>query len=163
MTASLFDAETLASEWTERICQRLREIGVGVDELRETQIIIHTFTKTAVIELSRDRVVKLPYSPDPMIIEVEQAHQIIDLFLRGVNQVSKNLRNSGKTWSERKVILEAVAWKIFNLAKLLVAFLTVPNPELASVLKNSRDLQLMMKQSVGNLLEETEREMSKRK
>jgi hypothetical protein len=159
MSAPIFDAEQLSNEWSSKICKRLKELGVNADELNETDIIIRAFTKTAVTELSDSRTVTLPYSDTPMVIEADHAHQIIDLFLRGVNQVAKKLRSTGKPWSERKVLLEMVAWKIFNLAKLLVGFLYIPNPELNTVMKNTRDLQLMMKQTANTLLEEVEREL----
>lgn len=154
MQQALFNSEQLASEWAARICSRLEQIGVVGDELEETRIIIQVFTKTAADELSREQAITLPYTSEPLILTAEQGHQIIELFLRGVNHVAKRLRSSGRSWEERKPLLENVAWKLFNLAKLLVGFLYIPNPAMQSLLSNAKDMQLMMKQSADTLLDE---------
>ncbi len=149
-----FNSNQLATEWSNRICERLSEIGLPADEVEETRLIIHAFTKAAADELSKERSIPLPYSSKPFELNAEQAHEIIELFLRGVNHVAKKLRNSGKSWELRKPLLENIAWKIFNLAKLLVGFLHVPNPSMQNLLSNQKDLQLMMKQSADILLDE---------
>lgn len=154
MTQPLFHSEQLAAEWASRICQRLQEIGVPEGEINETRNIIFAFTRIAAEELSKNRQVTLPYTDQVFEIEIKQAHQIIDLFLRGVNQVSKKLRDTGMSWDERREHLETIAWKIFNLSKLLVGFLYVPNPDLPTGLKTEKDLQLMMKQSAEALFRE---------
>jgi hypothetical protein len=154
--APFFNSKQLATEWANRICSRLSEIGLPADEVEETRLIIHAFTKAAADELSKERMVSLPYTSTPMELNAEQAHEIIELFLRGVNHVAKKLRSSGKSWESRKPILENIAWKVFNLSKLLVGFLYVPNPSMRNLLKNQKDLQLMMKQSADILLDEME-------
>ncbi len=153
-TQPLFDSKALSQEWATRIGERLKEIGINPTEVEETQVIVLTFTRTAADELSRDRTIALPYSAEPMIIDGEQAHQIIDLFLRGVNHIAKRLRDKRTSWEERKPILERMAWKLFNLSKLLVGFLYIPNPGMENILNSSKDLQLLMKQSADVLLEE---------
>jgi hypothetical protein len=155
MSQPLFNSEQLATEWASRICDRLSEIGVSREEIEETRTIIFSFTRIAADELSQKREIKLPYTDTPFMVEADHAHQIIDLFLRGVNQTSKKLRDSRMDWPRRKVILESLAWKLFNLAKLLVAFMYVPNPNLPKNLtQNAKDLQLLMKQTANKLLSE---------
>jgi len=154
MTLSNFLPEHLASEWAIRICDRLKDLNLPEDELTEMRTIIYVFTKTAAEELAKESRISLPYTDKPLEIDAAQAHQIIELFLRGVNQTAKRLRDTGKPWDERKALLEVMAWKLFNLSKLLVGFLHIPNPALQSVLGTSKDLQLMMKQSADVLLQE---------
>jgi hypothetical protein len=154
MTQPLFDSDQLATEWASRICSRLIELKVAETEVEETRIIIHAFTKTAAEELAKERSITLPYSPQPLNVGPEQAHEIIELFLRGVNHIAKKLRDRGQSWETRKPLMENLAWKLFNLAKLLVGFLYIPNPNMQNLLNSSKDLQLMMKQSADVLLEE---------
>lgn len=154
MTQPLFHSEQLAAEWASRICNRLQEIGVPALEVDETRNIIFAFTRIAAEELSKERNVKLPYTDQPLILEPKHAHQIIDLFLRGVNLVSKKLRDSGMEWEQRREHLETLAWKLFNLAKLLVGFYYIPNPDLPKGLETEKDLQMMMKQSADALYRE---------
>jgi len=151
----LFHSEQLAAEWATRIAERMQEINVPTSEIEETRSIIFAFTKIAADELSKERAVKLPYTDQPFEVGPEQAHQIIDLFLRGVNHSAKKLRETGKSWDDRRPILEDMAFKLFNLAKLLVGFLYIPNPAFQNLLNNQKDLQLMMKQSTDALLQET--------
>jgi hypothetical protein len=154
MTEPLFQSEQLAAEWANRICNRLKEINVPAHEVEETRTIIFAFTKTAADELSRQQQMPLPYTDQLLTVDATTAHQIIDLFLRGINHVSKKVRDTGKPWDERKVILESMAWKLFNLSKLLVAFLSIPNPQMDNMLTSTKDLQVMMKQSADVLLQE---------
>jgi hypothetical protein len=154
MTQPLFQSEQLAAEWASRICTRLQQIGVADDEVNETRNIIFAFTRIAAEELSKNRQVTLPYTDQPFMIEAKQAHQIIDLFLRGVNQVAKKLRDTGMDWDQRREHLETLAWKLFNLAKLLVGFLYIPNPDMPAGLNTEKDLQLMMKSSAEALFRE---------
>lgn len=155
MSQPLFHSEQLAAEWASRICGRLAEIGVPNDEVEETRNIIFSFTRIAADELSKDRNIKLPYTDTPFVVDATHAHQIIDLFLRGVNHASKKLRDSRLDWDRRKVILETLAWKLFNLSKLLVGFMNVPNPGLPNTMTGSfKELQMLMKQSADVLLRE---------
>lgn len=154
MSTPLFQSEQLAAEWASRICDRLKDLNLPPEELEETRNIIYAFTKTAADELSRERKIQLPYTDQAFEVNAEQAHQIIELFLRGVNQVAKKLRDSGKPWEERKDLLEKLAWKLFNLSKLLVGFLHLPNPAMQNMLSTQKDIQLMMKQSADVLLQE---------
>lgn len=155
MSQPLFDSEQLAAEWASRICDRLSEIGVTKDEIEETRNIIFTFTRIAADELSKERQIKLPHTETPFMVEATHAHQIIDLFLRGVNHTSKKLRDSRMDWDRRKVIMEALAWKLFSTAKLLVGFMHVPNPNVpSSMTKGPKELQMLMKQSADTLLKE---------
>lgn len=154
MSQPLFHSEQLAAEWASKICDRLASIGVPADEVEETRNIIFSFTRIAADELSKDRNVTLPYTDQPFIIEPAQAHLIIDLFLRGVNHSAKKLRDARLDWDRRKVILETLAWKLFNLAKLLVGFMHIPNPELPQGINGPKELQMLMKQSADVLLRE---------
>lgn len=154
MTQPLFDTEQMASEWANRVCSRLAETGLASEELEETRLMIQAFTKTAADELNRDRSVVLPYTDQVLEIQAEQAHQIIELFLRGINHVAKKLRDTGKSWDERRPVLESMAWKLFNLAKLLTGFTYIPNPGMQNVFNGSKDVQLMMKQSAEVILED---------
>jgi hypothetical protein len=154
MTQPLFHSEQLAAEWASRICNRLQDIGVPEDEVSETRNIIFAFTRIAAEELSKERKVKLPYTDQPFLLDAKQAHQIIDLFLRGVNQVAKKLRDSGMEWDERREHLETLAWKLFNLSKLLVGFMYIPNPDLPVGFNTDKDLQMVMKQSADALYRE---------
>lgn len=146
--------DLLAKEWSTRLGKRLQDLGLPDEEVLEMMVIVSSFTRTAVIELQREAKVSLPYSDQ--VFELTTAHvlQIVDLFLRGVAHSAKKLRDTGKGWQERKHLMEALAWKLFNLAKLLVTFQYVPNPSLQNILGTSKDLQLMMKQSVDMLVEE---------
>jgi|GEM_PF-1741281 len=154
MTQPLFHSEQLAAEWANRICNRMQEIGVPQDEVDETRNIIFAFTRIAAEELSKERNVKLPYTDKILVIETKHAHQIIDLFLRGVNHTAKKLRDTGMDWDQRKDHLEMLAWKLFNLSKLLVGFFYIPNPDLPKGLESEKDLQMMMKQSAEAIYRE---------
>ena len=152
MSEPFFQAEDLAQEWASRICDRLSGMGVTETEVTETRTIIFTFTRIAAQELCDHREIELPQRTEPFVIDAQHAHQIIELFLRGINQITKKLRDTGLDWSVRRVHTERLAWKLFNLAKLLVGFLHCPNPQLASGLNSEKDLQLLMKQTADNLL-----------
>lgn len=154
MSQPFFQAEDLAGEWATRICGRLTEVGVSAEEVNETRNIIFSFTRIAADELCREREIHLPHSTEPFVLDARHAHQIIELFLRGVNHISKKLRDTGLEWEVRRVHTETLAWKLFNLAKLLVGFLNMPDPNVTSGLHSDKDLQLMMKQSADNLLRE---------
>jgi hypothetical protein len=154
MTQPLFDSDKIATEWATRICGRLSDLGVTEAEIEETRVIIHAFTRTAADELSKEPSITLPYTPQRLDIQPESAHQVIELFLRGINHIAKKLRDTGKSWDERKPILENMAWKLFNLSKLLVGFLYIPGPGMQNLLSSPKDIQLMMKQSADALLEE---------
>lgn len=154
MTQPIFQPEQFATEWASRICGRMAEVNIPTEEVEEMRTVIYAFTKTAVEELSKERKITLPYTDQLFEIDANQAHQIVELFLRGVNHTAKKLRDTGKPWDERKDILETLAWKLFNLAKLLVGFLYIPNPAMNNLLNNQKDLQLMMKQSADVLLQE---------
>lgn len=145
-------SEQLAGEWASRIEGRLRDIGVPDNEVTENVHIIHTFTRIATEILVKDPKVELPYAKQTFTLQPEHVHQIIELFLRGVNQVAKRLRDSGRPWEDRKEVLEQVSWKIFNLAKVLVAVQNMPAPVFKNVLKNHTDLKTMMKHSAEELL-----------
>ncbi len=154
MSQPLFHSEQLAAEWASRICGRLTEIGVPEAEVEETRNIIFSFTRIAAEELSKERQVKLPYSDEPFVIEPTHAHMIIDLFLRGINHCAKKLRDARLDWDRRKVILETLAWKLFNLAKLLVGFMHMPNPNMPKGISTPKELQMLMKQSADTLIRE---------
>jgi hypothetical protein len=154
MSQPLFQSEQLAAEWASRICNRMQELGVPTEEIDETRNIIFAFTRIAAEELSKDRNVKLPYTDTIFVVEITHAHKIIDLFLRGVNHAAKKLRDSGMDWDQRREHLETLAWKLFNLAKLLVGFFYIPNPDLPKGLETEKDLQMMMKQSTDILYRE---------
>jgi hypothetical protein len=153
-TLNGFEPEQIAAEWATRVCDRMRDVGIPDDEIVETRAVIQAFTKTAAEQLAQDPHISVPYSAEVLTLDASQAHLVIELFLRGVNHSAKQLRLAGKSWEDRKRILEVLAWKLFNLAKLLVAFLHMPNDQLANVLSNPKDLQLMMRQSADVLVKQ---------
>lgn len=154
MSQPLFHSEQVAAEWASRICARLESIGVPEEEIEETRNIIFVFTRIAADELSKNRTVQLPYTEDVLSVDAATAHQIIDLFLRGINHCAKKLRDSRLDWERRKTILETLAWKLFNLSRLMVGFLQYPPTNLSVTPSSIKDLQLMMKQSADVLLRE---------
>jgi len=154
MNQPFFQADDLANEWASRICARLEKSGVTPEELSETRNIIFSFTRTAVSELEREPEVYLPHSETPFKIEAKDAHMIIELFLRGVHHCARKLRDTTLDWDVRRGHLETLAWKLFNLAKLLVGFLNIPDPNVQSHLHSHKDLQMMMKQSADTMLRE---------
>jgi hypothetical protein len=154
MTQPLFHSEQVAAEWASRICDRLEGISVSKEEVEETRNIVFAFTRIAADELSKDRTIKLPYTEDVIPVDAAMAHQIIDLFLRGINHCAKKLRDARLDWERRKTILESLAWKLFNLSKIMVGFLQHPPADLPVALNDPKDLQLMMKQSADVLLRE---------
>jgi hypothetical protein len=154
MSQPFFQADDLASEWATRICSRLAEIGVPSEEIDETRNIIFSLTRIAVEELATDRDIYLPHSEKPYTLTVRDVHLVIELFLRGINHTAKKLRDTDLDWNTRRGHLETLAWKLFNLAKLLVGFLNLPDPNVQSGLHSEKELQLMMKQSADTLLRE---------
>ncbi|WP_303674007.1 hypothetical protein [Vampirovibrio chlorellavorus] len=154
MSQPLFHSEQVAAEWASRICDRLDKVGVPREEIEETRNIIFAFTRIAADELSKDRTVKLPYTDNVVTVDATTAHQIIDLFLRGINHCAKKLRDSRLDWERRKAILETLAWKLFNLSKIMIGLLQYPPENLPMPLQDPKDLQLMMKQSADVLLRE---------
>lgn len=154
MSQPFFKADDLATEWAARICDRLAEVGVPKEEVSETRNIIFSFTKIAADELCTERNIYLPHSEKPYVIGPRDAHLIIELFLRGVNHTAKKLRDTGMDWEVRRNHLETLAWKLFNLAKLLVGFLHMPDPNVQTGLHSEKELQLMMKQSADTMLRE---------
>ena len=144
--------EKLAGEWSARLGQRLRQIGIAEAEVEESVHIIHTFTRIGTEVLIREPEIKLPYGSQTFVLAPEHVHQIIELFLRGVNQIAKRLRDSGMPWDQRKLVIEEVSWKIFNLAKLLVAVQNRPAPVFRHVIKTHGDLKFLMKHSADDLL-----------
>lgn len=154
MSQPFFPSEELATEWASRICDRLADIGVPEEEVSETRNIIFSFTRIASDELSTERTVPLPHSDKPYVIDARSAYLIIELFLRGVNHTSKKLRDTGLDWDVRRVHMETLAWKLFNLAKLMVGFLHIPDPNTPTGMNSEKELQMLMKQSADNMLRE---------
>lgn len=154
MTQPLLPSEKLAAEWATRLCDRLAELNLSVEEIEETRHIIYNFTKTAADELSNDRQIPLSYSDKPLEVDPEKGLMIIELFLRGIFQSSQSLRDSGKPWLERRPMLETLAWKLFSLSKLLVGFWYVPHAPMHPLLKTQEDLQALLKESVNVLVKE---------
>lgn len=141
-------------EWANRLHDKLAENGLPQMELEETRFIIYSFTKTAADELFRERYIPLSYSEQPLELDAEKALMVIDLFLRGVFQSAQKLRETGKSWEERKPMLESLAWKLFSVAKLLVGFWYVPHAPVQPLLKTQADLQMLLSQSASVLIEE---------
>jgi hypothetical protein len=154
MTQSLLPSEQLATEWSNRLCERLTELGLPEREIEETRFIVYRFTKTAADELSREKSIPLSYTAEALEIDLEKALLIIELFLRGVFQSAQQLRESGKSWEERRPMLETLAWKLFGVAKLLVGFWYIPHAPIQPLLKSQADLQALLKQSTNVLVEE---------
>lgn len=144
--------EQMAEEWATRVTERMRKMNVAEEEITEVHQIIHSFTKTAVDLIREEPSIDLPYSEQGLPLDNEKAHLVIDLFLRGVNQTAKRLRDKGKPWEQRKPVIEQMAWKIFNLSKLLVGLKHIPNPAFKGILKHDRDLKIMMKHSTEELI-----------
>lgn len=154
MSKTLFPPESFASEWADKICKRLSDIGVAGEELAEIRVIIFNFTRIAVEELSANRKLELPHTKQVFEIDEKSGQQIIEVFLRSLTHTAKKLRDSGKSWEERKNILESLAWKLFNLAKILVSFLYIPSPEKGLNLKTEKEVQVLMKQASDAIYKE---------
>ena len=144
--------EQLATDWSSRVGTRLRQLGIPEQEVIENVHIIQTFTRIGAEELLKDPRVALPYDGKLFVMTPEHVHQIIELFLRGVNQVAKRLRDSGMPWEKRKGIIEEISWKIFNLAKLLVAVQNMPAPAFRHILQSRNDLKFLMKHSAAEMV-----------
>lgn len=144
--------EEMAEQWASRITDRMRTLNIPDEEVTEIHQIIRSFTKTAVDLIREEPTIELPYTDQDLPLDNEKAHLIIDLFLRGVNQTAKRLRDKGRPWEERKYEIEQMAWKIFNLSKLLVGLKHIPNPAFKGILKQDRDLKIMMKHSTEELI-----------
>lgn len=154
MTQSLLPSEQLATEWSNRLCERLEGLGLSDEEIEETRFIVYRFTKTAADELSREHSIPLSYTEEALEIDLEKALLIIELFLRGVFQSAQQLRETGKAWEERRPMLESLAWKLFGVAKLLVGFWYIPHAPIQPLLQTQADLQTLLKQSTSVLVEE---------
>ncbi|MEB3287809.1 MAG: hypothetical protein VKJ04_09925 [Vampirovibrionales bacterium] len=143
--------QELASQWASRIGARMREMGIPEEEVVENVNIIESFCKTAAEILQKEPDVVLP-NREPIPLDDERAHLVVDLFLRGVNQASSQMRRDGIGWERRKVLLETIAWRIFNLSKLLVGLQLDPVPTFQDVLKQDKDLKMMMRHSTDELI-----------
>jgi hypothetical protein len=154
LTKELFPPEAFATEWADKICNRLSQIGVAGEELVELRVIIFNFTRIAIEEMSANRQVEIPHSTKPFEIDETSGQQIIELFLRGLTNTAKKLRSSGKSWEDRKDLLEKLAWKLFNLAKILVSLLYIPSPKLGMSIQTEKEIQTLMKQSSEALYRE---------
>lgn len=154
MTQPLLPSEQLATEWANRLCERLEGLKLSETEIEETRFIVYRFTKTAAEELSRERSIPLSYTDQTLEVDREKALLIIDLFLRGVFHSAQQLRDTGKPWDERRPLLETLAWKLFSVAKLLVGFWYIPHTPIQPLLQSQQDLQTLLKQSASVLVEE---------
>ncbi|MGE0201438.1 MAG: hypothetical protein AB7P76_10775 [Candidatus Melainabacteria bacterium] len=143
----------VANEWSSRITSRMRDMGVADEEINEILRVVYSFVKTAVDIMQKEPYIQLPYTDQAVPLDAEKAHEILDLFLRGVNQCAKRLRDKKLPWETRKRILEEVSWKIFNLAKLLVGSKYAPNPSAPIPITQDVDLKVMMKHSAKELLD----------
>lgn len=152
MSVQDLNPKELADLWSQRVADRMRDLNLPEEEVNENYLVIHSFVFKAADLIKNEPVIKVPYSDDVIPIDGERAQLIIDLFLRGVNHVSKRLRDSGKPWDERKTLLEDLAWKVYNLAKLLVALQIKPNKHLGEMFKSHGDLKTMMKASAEEVL-----------
>lgn len=151
--------EDVAEQWAGRIRERMESSGnFDPEEVDELFNVIKSFTKTAVELLQEEPVARVPNSETALELNDDQAHLVIELFLRGVNQVAKRLRDKGLPWEQRRDILESLSWKIFNLSKLLIGLQNQSNQPFQQVLKSSHDLKTMMKHSAEELLTQELRE-----
>ena len=152
-------AEELAEQWAVRIRERMETSPeFSADEVDEIFYITKCFAKTAVDLLKEDPTARVPNAPEPVPLDDDTAHLVIELFLRGVNQIAKRLREKGLEWDQRKEILEGMSWKIFNLAKLLVGLQNQKGQPMEQLMQSARDLKVMMKHSAEELLKQELRE-----
>lgn len=145
-------AENIALEWATRITDRMKELSLPEEEISENRQIIYSFCITAVELLQQEPNLKLPSNDKVCPLSDDKAHLIIDLFLRGVNQAANHLRKLKTDWETRKERVENISWKIFNLAKLLVALQLDPVPMFHDLLKQDKDLKIMMKHGTDELI-----------
>lgn len=150
MTVQYINPEEYANQWTAKVVKRLQEAGVHPDEIEENRLILSSFIKTGAELLKKEPVLHLPDTSQltgldhplakdiaqmfaqeaPVELDIPKCDQLIDLFVRSVNQMSKTLRQTRLVWDVRKVIMEQAAWETFNLCKLLVSVYNMPNSKL---------------------------------
>jgi len=150
----ILPAEDVAHEWSTRLHDKLQALGLSAQELEETRLIVYHFTVIFIQEVSKDPVIVLTYSSETLLADAEKTLMMLDLFLRAVFYASQTLRAMRKPWQSRKVILENLAFKLFNVLKLLIGFWYVPHPTIQPLLKTQRDLETLLQQTVQILLDE---------
>ena len=146
-------AEQVAAEWVARMREKMGESGkVPEAEIDEMCGVAKAFTLTAAQLLKDDPSIQIPNTSNVIVFNDYRAHMVIELFLRGINQSVKRLKERGMDWEARKVFLEGLSWKMYNLAKLLVGMQLTKDQPLNHMMKTPRDLKLMMKHSAEELL-----------
>lgn len=172
MATPSINATAMARQWSQRVTERMRKAGVPEVEIQETANIMFSFVKTAVELLVQDPVVTVPElgeisafqgehtteiaslfeQKEPFTLDVVRINQVIELFIRSVNQMSKELRSRGLAWEERKRILEEASWETFNLAKLLVTLFNMPNSKFKLMEQNETFIMELIKQGTAQTL-----------
>lgn len=146
--------EQVAAEWAERVGGRMQDLGLPEEEIRDIVRVIRAFIRIGVEQLVADPMVSMPNGQDKNMLNNEQALQVIDLFLRGVNQTVKRLQPFQLPAAQRNDILEEVAWKLFNLAKMLMALRSDTTGIFPEILSSDKDLKTMMRQSTEEILKQ---------
>lgn len=148
MAVNTINPTAFAQQWADKVAERMRQAGVNETDIEETATILRSFVKTGVEILIKDPTVKLPtleqdldryklsdgqdlsqllQQREPFELTVVHINQVTDLFVRTVNHMAKTLRAHNFPWEARKDILEKASWETFNLSKVLVTLVSMPN------------------------------------
>lgn len=155
MVLAELQAEQLAREWTSRVVKRMKTAGLPEQEIEETAFILPKLIQVAVNALKDDPVIKLPNVEQELILDKEKAFLILDLFVRGISNSARALREVEQptpiSWEQRRMTLEKLAWETFILSKVLVGSHYLP-VSANNLLKREGDLRVVMGQSAMEIL-----------
>ncbi|MBY0405184.1 MAG: hypothetical protein K2X66_14900 [Cyanobacteria bacterium] len=169
---STINPENFANQWTQRVTGSMKKMGVPEEEVAENTTILFSLIKTGTELLIQEPEIKLPALENiqglnlpeakefmalfttqaPLQMTPERLNQIIELFIRSINQMSKTLKSRGLPWEERKYILEQAAWETFNLSKTLVSIYHMPRSIIKSLDAENTLLQEMIKEGTQETL-----------
>lgn len=172
MSLNHINPEQLADLWTRRVTGRMTLTGISPEEVQETTDILKSFIKTGVEMLIQEPEILIPreslenlqpaggdakvleifQQPEPVPLDAEKLNKLIELFIRSVNQMSKQLRDRGTSWDDRRYILEQASWETFNMAKLLIGLYYTPDSKMRAMDTNEMLLTEMVKQGTNEIL-----------
>lgn len=156
MSLEELNPDTMAREWSTRVVSRMTEAGMPKAEVNETGFIIHQLVKTAAKALKDNPKLGLPEQDVELPLDKQKALLVLDLFIRSISSMAKTIRNldlpEPMALKERSELLEKMAWETFEMAKLLVASLYLPNSPFKESLNNESDLHILMRQSMKEIL-----------
>ena len=133
----------------------MKEAHLPKQQVEETVFLIRRLVEIAIQSLQAEPELKLPGKP-PAMITAANARTMLDLFIRGMTHAADTLRTQPQTrdmdWSERKKLLEVVAWEALTLAKLLVMEERVPGLTQGITLGKSEH-KLLMQRGINDMLQ----------